>query len=421
MGMHQTFGLGLMRTFQIPREMKRMTVLDNLMLVPEGQAGEHLWASWLMPRKVAHEELLIEAQAMEVLELLSLSHLASEYAGNLSGGQKKLLELARTLMARPRMVLLDEPGAGVNRTLLREISRNILLASVERNITFVIIEHDMRFVMTMCDPVIVMANGAVIKQGTPREVQSRPAGYGSIPGRFRRRDAAKRLRRGGWVWRGRDTARRVHNRGRGRDRHDHRPQRVREVHSDEGHRGPGWSAKGKCDVFRGEDITSVPPEMIVRTGLCYVPQTDNVFPSLTIRENLEMGAFVRSDDYRGRINEMFQLFPDLAIQPSRKAGSLSGGQRQMLAIARALMLDPMLLILDEPSAGLSPAMTSLVFERIRDINRDGVAVLLVEQNARQALQMSNRGYVLTSGENRLEDTGPDLLNNPEVVTLYLGG
>ena len=174
-------------------------------------------------------------------------------------------------------------------------------------------------------------------------------------------------------------------------------------------------------AFRGEDITRVPPEMIVRTGLCYVPQTSNVFPSLTIRENLEMGAFVRSDDYRGRINEMFQLFPDLAMQPGRKAGSLSGGQRQMLAIARALMLDPMLLILDEPSAGLSPAMTSLVFDRIRDINRGGVAVLLVEQNARQALQMSNRGYVLTSGENRLEDTGPDLLNNPEVATLYLGG
>ena len=154
--------------------MKRMSVLDNLMLVPEGQAGEHIWASWLMPRKVAREELLIEAQAMEVLDLLSLSHLAAEYAGNLSGGQKKLLELARTLMARPRMVLLDEPGAGVNRTLLREISRNILLASVERNITFVIIEHDMRFVMTMCDPVIVMANGAVIAQGTPLQIQGDP-------------------------------------------------------------------------------------------------------------------------------------------------------------------------------------------------------------------------------------------------------
>ena len=174
-------------------------------------------------------------------------------------------------------------------------------------------------------------------------------------------------------------------------------------------------------TFRGDDITGVPPEMIVRTGLCYVPQTSNVFPSLTIRENLEMGAFVRSDDFRGRIDEMFQLFPDLAMRPGRKAGSLSGGQRQMLAIGRALMLDPRLLILDEPSAGLSPAMTNMVFERIREINRSGVAVLLVEQNARQALQMSSRGYVLTAGENRLEDSGPDLLNNPEVATLYLGG
>ncbi len=171
MNMHQTFGLGLMRTFQIPREMKRMTVLENLMLVPAPQLGERVWASWMMPWRVAREERRIEAQAMKVLELVTLSHLANEYAGNLSGGQKKLLELARTLMAEPKMVLLDEPGAGVNRTLLREISSNILLASVERDITFVIIEHDMKFIMTMCDPIIVMANGAVIAQGTPTQVQ----------------------------------------------------------------------------------------------------------------------------------------------------------------------------------------------------------------------------------------------------------
>ena len=160
-----------MRTFQIPREMKRMTVLENLMLVPAPQLGERVWASWMMPWRVAREELRIETQAMKVLELVTLSHLANEYAGNLSGGQKKLLELARTLMAEPKMVLLDEPSAGVNRSLLREISSNILLASVERDITFVIIEHDMKFIMTMCDPIIVMANGAVIAQGTPTQVQ----------------------------------------------------------------------------------------------------------------------------------------------------------------------------------------------------------------------------------------------------------
>ena len=174
-------------------------------------------------------------------------------------------------------------------------------------------------------------------------------------------------------------------------------------------------------IFRGADISSKPPEQIVRTGLCYVPQSANVFASLSIRENLEMGAFVRDDDYSGRIEQMFELFPDLALRPNRKAGSLSGGQRQMLAVARALMLDPVLLLLDEPSAGLSPAMMSMVLERIRDINAGGVAFLLVEQNARDALRMSDRGYVLSAGENRLDDAGQALLDNPEVVRLYLSG
>ena len=174
MMMHQTFRLGLMRTFQIPRELKRMTVLENLMLVPSSQTGEHVWSSWLTPWKVAQQERRIESQALEVLDFVNLSHLADEYAGNLSGGQKKLLELARTLMAEPKVVLLDEPGAGVNRTLLQDIARNILLASVERDITFVIIEHDMRFVMAMCDPIIVMANGTVIAEGTPPQVQQNP-------------------------------------------------------------------------------------------------------------------------------------------------------------------------------------------------------------------------------------------------------
>ena len=174
MSMHQTFGFGLMRTFQVPREMKRMTVLENLMLVPAPQAGERIWASWLIPGVVARQERRIEAQAMEMLELVKLTHLANEYAGNLSGGQKKLLDLARTLMAKPKLVLLDEPAAGVNRSLLRELSSNILQASVDRDVTFVIIEHDMTFMMYMCDPIIAMANGTVIAQGTPTEVQEDP-------------------------------------------------------------------------------------------------------------------------------------------------------------------------------------------------------------------------------------------------------
>lgn len=173
--------------------------------------------------------------------------------------------------------------------------------------------------------------------------------------------------------------------------------------------------------FRSSEISNRPPEHLGRIGLCYVPQTSNIFPSMSIRENLEMGAFIRKDDYQPRIEEMFEMFPDLAVRPSQKAANLSGGQRQMLAIARALMLDPALLLLDEPSAGLSPAVMGMMFERIESINRTGVSLLLVEQNAREALRMSDRGYVMVAGENRLEDSGADLLDNPEVNRLYLGG
>lgn len=173
-------------------------------------------------------------------------------------------------------------------------------------------------------------------------------------------------------------------------------------------------------TFKGEDITGTAPERIVRKGICYVPQSSNVFPSLTIHENLEMGAFVRTDDFRQRLEEVYDLFPDLTGRRGERAGRLSGGQRQMLALARALMLDPILLLLDEPSAGLAPNLVNLVLEKIIGINSTGVAILLVEQNAREALKLSSRGYILASGQNQLEDRGERLLENPEVARLYLG-
>jgi len=174
-------------------------------------------------------------------------------------------------------------------------------------------------------------------------------------------------------------------------------------------------------LFQGKDITGHAPETVVRRGLCYVPQSSNIFPSLSINENLEMGAFIRTDDFSQRLEEIYLLFPDLAGRRKDRAGTLSGGQRQMLALARALMLDPSLLLLDEPSAGLAPNLVGSVFEKILGINRAGVAILLVEQNAREALQLSSWGYVLASGQNQLEDRGENLLSNPDVTRLYLGG
>lgn len=173
-------------------------------------------------------------------------------------------------------------------------------------------------------------------------------------------------------------------------------------------------------MLSAEDCTNMRPDQLVLRGLSYVPQVENVFPSMTIHENLEMGAFVRGDGLRERYDRVYGLFPDLSGRKGDIAGKLSGGQRQMLALARALMLDPKILLLDEPSASLSPRMVGVIFERIKAINEAGTAILLVEQNAREALSVSHRGYVLAMGENRMEGPANDLLDSEEVGKLYLG-
>lgn len=173
--------------------------------------------------------------------------------------------------------------------------------------------------------------------------------------------------------------------------------------------------------FGSRDITGARPHEIVAHGLAYVPQLDNVFPNLTVEENLEIGGFLVSDDMKDRLERVYGWFPLLGERSRARAATLSGGQRQMLALGRALMTDPALLALDEPSAGLAPSVVDQIFAKIREINAGGVAILLVEQNARRALAMSSRGYVLDLGRNRFAGPGPQLLNDPKVVDLYLGG
>ncbi|HEU4759530.1 MAG TPA: ABC transporter ATP-binding protein [Dehalococcoidia bacterium] len=168
---HQVFRRGIVRTFQIPRELKGMTVLENLMLVPPNQAGEHIWNPLLFGFRVARQERAIFDKAVQVLEFVELAHLRDEYASNLSGGQKKLLELARTLMCDPKMILLDEPGAGVNRVLMQKLVDNIERLRRELGITFFVIEHDMDLVARLCESVIVMSEGSRLAEGTPEEIK----------------------------------------------------------------------------------------------------------------------------------------------------------------------------------------------------------------------------------------------------------
>ena len=171
----------------------------------------------------------------------------------------------------------------------------------------------------------------------------------------------------------------------------------------------------------GQDISKLPPQERVTLGMGFVPQNANVFTSMTVEENLEMGAFIRRDDFSPTMEQVFSLFPVLAEKRSQPAGELSGGQRQQVAVGRALMTQPSVLMLDEPTAGVSPIVMDELFDRIIEIAKTGIAILMVEQNARQALEIADRGFVLVQGRNRYTDTGEALLADPEVRRAFLGG
>jgi branched-chain amino acid transport system ATP-binding protein len=174
-------------------------------------------------------------------------------------------------------------------------------------------------------------------------------------------------------------------------------------------------------LIDGEDITNLSPQDRVAKGMAFVPQNQNIFTSLSVEENLEMGAFLRTDDISETMTQVFDLFPILKEKRKQAAGELSGGQRQQVAVGRALMTQPKVLMLDEPTAGVSPIVMDELFDRIIDVAKTGISILMVEQNARQALEIADKGYVLVQGENRFTDTGAKLLADPEVRKSFLGG
>ena len=417
------FRAGLARTFQIPRPFPQMTVLENVMLAPIGQAGERFWNNWVRPGAVRAEERRHRERAHEVLDFTGLGGKAQELAGQLSGGQQKLLELARVMMVEPKLILLDEPAAGVNPALLQLLIEKIL-ALHARGMTFLIIEHNMDMVMRICRPIIVMAQGRVIFEGDPDGRARRSAAcstpiWGMSP-RERRRRPLRPQRRRRIRARAPGRARRLGGCRERRDRHDHRPERRRQIHLPQGAGGADRVRRRNCR-YDGRDVSGLPAHEMVRVGIGFVPQTGNIFTSLSINENLMVGGHVLPKrELKARVARAYAQFPALAGRRSTPARVLSGGERQMLAVGRALMTDPKLIMLDEPTAGLAPKIVGEVFDGLRKLAESGVAVLMVEQNAKAALRVSDRGYVLVEGRNRLQGAAADLLADPAVGHAFLG-
>ena len=427
----RVFGLGIGRTFQLTRLFSRLTVLENMLVATQRAEG---WLRSVVRRAGSVSE---KRRALELLEFVGIARLAGAPAGTLSYGQRKLLELASLLVADPSVLLLDEPAGGVNPTLIGELADRI--AELNRaGKTFLIVEHNMEFVMGLCHRVTVLNQGSTLISGAPEDVRRDPAVLDAYLGgeegepaaasagarpRARASDALLELRGvyagygGGDILK--DVAIKVP---------------ANQITCVVGPNGAGKSTmlatisgllrprRGQIS-FDGQLITGRPPGEILGLGIALVPQAHSLFGDMTVRENVEMGAFTVRDQalVRRRLSEIEELYPIVRERAGERAGSLSGGQQRLVEFARCLMLEPKLIILDEPSMGLDPQTRQVVFDKIELMREQGRTVLLVEQNARAGLKLSDQGIVLENGTVRLAGSGREVLEHPDIGALYLGG
>jgi branched-chain amino acid transport system ATP-binding protein len=442
----RVFGLGIGRTFQLTRLFSRLSVLENMLVATQRQEG---WARSLARRAGSASE---KRRAMELLDFVGIAALAADPAGSLSYGQRKLLELASLLVADPSVLLLDEPAGGVNPTLIGHLADRIVELN-KAGKTFLVVEHNMEFVMALCHRVTVLSQGSALVSGTPDEVRANPAVLDAYLGgeddpatQQELAHAAVTHRRAiAHVMRRRETLggpeplltlRGIYAGYGGGDI-------LKDVTIDVPEGGitciVGPNGAGKSTMlatisglltprageirFAGQVISGRSPGQILAAGIALVPQAHSLFGEMTVRENVEMGAFTVRDQaiVRQRLAAVQELYPIVSERADERAGSLSGGQQRLVEFARCLMLEPRLIVLDEPSMGLDPQTRQIVFDMVELMNRQGKTILLVEQNARAGLKLSSHGVVLENGTVRLTGSGREVLEHPEIGALYLGG
>ncbi len=430
--------LGVARTFQNIRLFPALTALENVKVGVETRMKSGPVGAMLGLPRQRREEREATERSVELLRFVGLTHRVNELAGSLAYGEQRRLEIARALGTEPGVILLDEPAAGTNPVEKRELADLIRKINEVDGISVLLIEHDMKLVMSVAHRLVVLTSASRSPRARPsRSSATRPwwpptSAPPTTTSRRRHRPSRRPVRPPGVSH---EPAR--GRRHRGAVRRHPRPQ-GRLVRGNEGEvvallgaNGAGKTTTQKTVSgmmrpalgeirFDGDRIDGLPAHHLIHRGICHVPEGRRVFPRMTVAENLDMGAFRFKRADPETLARVYELFPRLKERIAQNAGTLSGGEQQMLAIGRALMGKPRLLLLDEPSMGLAPLVVRQIFDIVREINSQGVTVLIVEQNAAQALALATRGYVLETGEIVLSGSGKELLADDRIRAAYLG-
>ena len=450
---HRIAAFGISRTFQNIRLFKDLTALENVLVGMHTRRRDDTLAqiATLPMFRRGQRALLDDARALMETVGLAATDIAGRAAGTLPYGDQRRLEIARALALRPRLLILDEPAAGMNPSE-KQGMRELIERLNQDGLTILLIDHDMRLVMGVCQRVAVLDFGRKIAEGTPAEVSTDAVVIKAYLGT----GGEKEVTSAPGASAGDDSVIEQTPRTRAGAEPDTAILEIEDLTVSYGAinavRGAsmrvaagevvaliGANGAGKSTIlntlsglirpdsgsafFDRLDLTRAKPSAIVHHGLVQVPEGREILARQTVLENLELATWGRRDGAakRKQIEAVMKRFPILGARQALRAGTLSGGEQQMLAIARGLLARPRLLLLDEPSLGLAPQMVDEVFKAIQEIHDEGTTILLVEQNALRALEIADRAYVLETGQIRLTGTGDDLLHNPAVRRAYLGG